>query len=140
MEEILSKAESDNLLNFWLNETDHFLDHKLNSETDDHIKADRNQQAWLREYLGVSQEDYRNGEQPDSLYEPGSHKEQSNCSLSIQAQGKDQVIDLLPRGRDFDPTLAELIEHPCPECGKPLGGHRFSCFSFQKIKPQPRFR
>lgn len=53
--EILTLAESDGHLDFWINEADHFLAHELNLVSDEVIYTYENQQAKLREYLSSSE-------------------------------------------------------------------------------------
>jgi hypothetical protein len=48
MVEILKVAEVDSILDFWINEADHFIGHKLDLICENSCK---NQQARLREYL-----------------------------------------------------------------------------------------
>jgi hypothetical protein len=48
MVEILKVAEADSILDFWINEADHFIGHKLDLIDENSCK---NQQARLREYL-----------------------------------------------------------------------------------------
>ncbi|WP_088888840.1 peptidoglycan-binding domain-containing protein [Leptolyngbya ohadii] len=52
LEEILRKAESDEILNSWLNEVDYLLNQRLDLLNEQHIESYKDQQAWLREYLG----------------------------------------------------------------------------------------
>lgn len=51
MREILELAEADGLLDFWLNEADHFLAHELDLTNRESICRFENQQAHLREHL-----------------------------------------------------------------------------------------
>ncbi|MBD2465733.1 peptidoglycan-binding protein [Oscillatoria sp. FACHB-1407] len=51
MSEILELAESDGVLDFWLNEADHFLAHELNLTNKESIYKFENQLANLREHL-----------------------------------------------------------------------------------------
>lgn len=51
LEQILTLAESDGLLDFWINEADHFLAHELALTDESSIHACENQQAMLREHL-----------------------------------------------------------------------------------------
>jgi hypothetical protein len=51
LEQILTLAEFDGYLDFWINEADHFLAHELNLTDEESIYDCDNQQAKLREYL-----------------------------------------------------------------------------------------
>jgi murein L,D-transpeptidase YcbB/YkuD len=51
MNAILELAETDGLLDFWLNEADHFLAHELGLTNRESICRFENQQAHLREHL-----------------------------------------------------------------------------------------
>jgi murein L,D-transpeptidase YcbB/YkuD len=51
LDEILEKAESDDILSFLLSEIDYVLAKQLHLFADQHTKKYADQQAWLREYL-----------------------------------------------------------------------------------------
>lgn len=51
LSQILELAESDGVLDFWINEADHFIAHELNLTDEESIHACENQQARLREGL-----------------------------------------------------------------------------------------
>ncbi|MBD3886265.1 peptidoglycan-binding protein [Phormidium tenue FACHB-886] len=55
LEEILEKAETDNGLNFLLNEIDYLIGQKLGLQDEDHVNSYRDQKAYLREHLVILQ-------------------------------------------------------------------------------------
>jgi hypothetical protein len=53
MGDILELAITDEVIDFWITEIDHALAHRLNLLNEAYQSSYRNQQAFLREYLGV---------------------------------------------------------------------------------------
>lgn len=51
--EILELANSDNCLDFWINEANHFIGHELGLLKEDDRNFYKDQQAKMREYLGI---------------------------------------------------------------------------------------
>jgi hypothetical protein len=51
--EILELANYDSQLNFWIDESNHFIGHELNLLKEDDKHFYKNQQAKMREYLGL---------------------------------------------------------------------------------------
>ncbi|NEO30937.1 MAG: hypothetical protein F6K36_11005 [Symploca sp. SIO3C6] len=52
--EILELANCDSQLNFWMDESNHFLGHELNLLEENDRNFYKDQQAKMREYLGVT--------------------------------------------------------------------------------------
>jgi hypothetical protein len=102
MSQILDLAQKDNILDFWIGEVDHFLDHELGLWDPEY---DRDQQAKLGEFLSVQFNNPSFDEEIKSSSEELQSRINGVCSSTICEIDSDVSVSVLVRFmQDFTPS------------------------------------